>query len=158
MTFPDGSLVKMAHYCNTGDLQETRFDPWVRKIPWRRKWQPTPLFLPRESHRWRSLADYSLWGCREADRTEQLHFFTTSTTWEACDVHNSPLNALGKIYYITLYLYIEREAVKAMIKQWGKTLQQVNLGKGYIQFSFYYFYFCNFSKFKIFPNESFLKL
>ena len=27
-------------------MQETGFDPWVRKIPWRRKWQPTPIFLP----------------------------------------------------------------------------------------------------------------
>ena len=35
--------------------------PWVRKMPWRRKWQPTPLFLPGESHEQRSLVDYSLW-------------------------------------------------------------------------------------------------
>ena len=35
------------------------FDPWVRKIPWRRKWQPTPVFLPGESHGRRSLAGYS---------------------------------------------------------------------------------------------------
>ena len=35
------------------------FDPWVRKIPWRRKWQPTPVFLPGESHGWRSLVGYS---------------------------------------------------------------------------------------------------
>ena len=32
------------------------FNPWVRKIPWRRKWQPTPVFLPGESHGQRSLA------------------------------------------------------------------------------------------------------
>ena len=42
-----------------------RFDPWVRKIPWRRKWQPTPVFLPGESHGQRSLAVYSPWGCKE---------------------------------------------------------------------------------------------
>ena len=36
-----------------------RFHPWVRKIPWRRKWQPTPRFLPGESHGQRSLVDYS---------------------------------------------------------------------------------------------------
>jgi len=35
------------------------FDPWVRKISWRRKWQPTPIFLPGESHGQRSLAGYS---------------------------------------------------------------------------------------------------
>ena len=37
-----------------------RFNPWVRKIPWRRKWQPTPVFMPEESHGQRSLAGYSL--------------------------------------------------------------------------------------------------
>ena len=34
-------------------------DPWVRKIPWRRAWLPIPVFLPRESYGWRSLAGYS---------------------------------------------------------------------------------------------------
>ena len=38
------------------------FDPWVRKILWRRAWQPTPGFLPREFHRQRSLVGYSPWG------------------------------------------------------------------------------------------------
>ena len=37
------------------------FDPWVGKIPWRREWQPTPVFLPEESHGQRSLAGYSPW-------------------------------------------------------------------------------------------------
>ena len=51
------------------------FDPWVRKIPWRRnKWQPTPVLLPGESHRLMSLAGYSPWGRKESDTTEQLHF------------------------------------------------------------------------------------
>ena len=40
------------------------FDPWVGKIPWRRAWQPTPVFLPGESHGQRSLADYSPQGGR----------------------------------------------------------------------------------------------
>ena len=43
----------------------SRFDPWVQKIPWRRKWQPTPVFLPGKFHRQRSLVGYSLWGHRE---------------------------------------------------------------------------------------------
>ena len=50
------------------------FNPWVGKIPWRRKWQPTPVFLPGESHGQRSLADYSPWGRKESDTTEQLYF------------------------------------------------------------------------------------
>ena len=48
------------------------FDPWVRKIPWRKKWQPTPIFLPGKSHRQRSLACCSPWGCKESDTAEQL--------------------------------------------------------------------------------------
>ena len=38
------------------------FSPWVRKIPWRRKWPPTPVFLPGKSHRQRSLVGCSPWG------------------------------------------------------------------------------------------------
>ena len=40
------------------------FDGWVGKIPWRRAWQPTPVFLPGDSHGPRSLVGYSPWGCR----------------------------------------------------------------------------------------------
>ncbi|XDA81174.1 hypothetical protein R6Z07F_011148 [Ovis aries] len=50
------------------------FNPWVGKIPWRRKWQPTPVLLPGKSHGRRSLAGYSPWGCKESGRTERLHF------------------------------------------------------------------------------------
>ena len=45
-----------------------RFDPWVGKILWRREWQPTPVFLPGESHGQRSLAGYSPWDCKESER------------------------------------------------------------------------------------------
>ena len=48
------------------------FDPWVGKIPWRRKWQPTPVFLPGKSHGQRSLVGYRSWGCKELDTTERL--------------------------------------------------------------------------------------
>ena len=49
-----------------------RFNLWVRKIPWRRKWHPPPVFLPGKTHGQRSLVDYSPWGCKELDTTEQL--------------------------------------------------------------------------------------
>ena len=55
-------------------MREMRFDPWVGKIPWRRKWQPTPVLLPGKAHGWRSLAGYSPWGFKEWDTTERLHF------------------------------------------------------------------------------------
>ena len=50
------------------------FDLWVGKIPWRRKWQPTPVLLAGKSHGWRSLVDYNPWGHKESDTNEQLHF------------------------------------------------------------------------------------
>ena len=47
-----------------------RFDLWVRKMPWRNKWQPTPVFLPEKSLGERSLLGYSPWGHKESDKTE----------------------------------------------------------------------------------------
>ena len=59
--------------CNAGDLGS---HAWVRKIPWRRAWQPTPVFLPGESHRQRSLVGYSPWGCKGSDITEATNTCT----------------------------------------------------------------------------------
>ena len=56
--------------CQCRRLKRHRFNPWVRKIPWRRKWQPTPVFWPGESHGQRSLMDDSPWGHKELDTTE----------------------------------------------------------------------------------------
>ena len=47
------------------------FYPWVKKIPWRRERQPTPVFLPGESHGQRNLVGYSPWGRKDLDVTEQ---------------------------------------------------------------------------------------
>ena len=47
--FPGGAVVKES----TCQCRRHGFDPWVGKIIWRRKWQPTPVFLPGESHRWK---------------------------------------------------------------------------------------------------------
>ena len=49
------------------------FDPWVGKIPWRKKWQPAPVFLPGKSHGQRRLAGYSLWCCEESDMFDWLN-------------------------------------------------------------------------------------
>ena len=46
------------------------FHPWIRKFPWRRKWQPTLVFLPGKSHEQKRLAGYSPWGCKVSDMTE----------------------------------------------------------------------------------------
>ena len=52
------------------ETYEMQLDPWVRKIPWRRTWQPTPIFLSGESHGKRGLVDYSPWGHKKLDTTE----------------------------------------------------------------------------------------
>ena len=69
--FPGGSEVKACLEC-----RRPGFDPWVGKIPWRRKWQPTPALLPGESHGGRSLVGSSPWGRKESDTTERLHSLT----------------------------------------------------------------------------------
>ena len=56
-----------------------RFDPWVRKIPWRRKWHPPPVFLPGKSHRQRNLEGYGSWSCKESDTTEHARKHTQQT-------------------------------------------------------------------------------
>ena len=79
MGFPGGTSSKestrQCRRCN-----RCGFDPWVGKIPWRREWQPTPVFFPGESHEQRSLANYSALCRKESDTTEDL----THTTHKAC--------------------------------------------------------------------------
>ena len=65
-------------------IWETWVRSLVRKIPWRRKWQPTPVFLPGESHGWRSLVGYSPWGTKSQTRLSNFTFtFTFTATMES---------------------------------------------------------------------------
>ena len=66
-------LVSKGSACNAGDPS------WVVKILWKRKWQPTPVFLPGESQGQRSLAGYSPWGSQELDMTERLNQYQHQT-------------------------------------------------------------------------------
>ena len=54
------------------ETEKTEFYPWVGKIPWRRAWQPTPVFLFGESYGQRSLEGYSPWGLKESDPADRL--------------------------------------------------------------------------------------
>ena len=54
---------------NLPAMLKTNFNPWVGKIPWRKEFQSTPVFLPGEFHGQRSLAGYSPWGHKEVDMT-----------------------------------------------------------------------------------------
>ena len=56
------------------------FDSWVGKFPWRKKWQPTPVFLPGKSHGQRSPIGYSPGARKQLDTTEPLHFTSQVVT------------------------------------------------------------------------------
>ena len=76
--FPGGSDGKSVCL----QTERPRFNPWVGKVLWRRKWQPTPVLLPGKFHGLRSLVGYYSWGHKESDITEQLHFSTAvSQKW-----------------------------------------------------------------------------
>ena len=80
------------------------FDPWVGKVPWRREWQPTPVFLPRESHGQRSLASYSPWGCKELDTTEQLTLSLTPLSLSCDHFFQLPvINLFNSLILICMY-------------------------------------------------------
>ena len=64
-----GSLV-LSRKEPTCQCRRHRFNPWVGKIPWRRKWHPTPVFLPGEPQGQQSLVGCRLWGHTESDTTE----------------------------------------------------------------------------------------
>ena len=69
MGFPDGAVVKEST-CQCRRCRRRGFDSWVRKIPWRGKWQPTPVFLLGKIHVQRSLVGYHPWVHKELDTTE----------------------------------------------------------------------------------------
>ena len=69
VSFPGGASGKEPT-CQCRRPKRHRFDLWVRKTLWRRKWQPTLVFLPGEPHGQRSLEGHSPWGCKESDTTE----------------------------------------------------------------------------------------
>ena len=62
LSIPDGSVIKVS----TCQCRRLEFDPWVGKILWRRKWKPSPVFLPGESHGQRNLVGYSPWGSQKS--------------------------------------------------------------------------------------------
>ena len=96
--FPGGAAGKKPT-CQQRRLKRRRFNSWVRKIPWNRKWQRAPVFLPEKSHGQRILVDYSPWGHKESDTTEhaRMHEDHKSikcgrqrrTRSVVCDLNNS---------------------------------------------------------------------
>ena len=103
--FPDGSSDKEPTY-QWRRPKRCKCNPWVRKIPWRRAWQPTPVFLPGESHGWRSLAGYSPQDRKELDMAEVT----------ACTNNNLPshphyifsFDLLKLVLFLPQFMYMSR--------------------------------------------------
>ena len=91
-TYPNVVLVVKKLPANAGIIGDTEFSPWAGKIPWRRAWEPTPVFLPGEFHGQRNLAGYSPW-VAESDTTEHTYI---ATTLYRINVYNSFLLLLYK--------------------------------------------------------------
>ena len=107
----------------TYQCRRCRFDPWIRKIPWRRKWQPTPLFLPGKSHGHGSLVGYSPRGRKESNTTEWLNnnigrdcfgYWLLENWW---------------IFYVLMYMSCTDDGLLACILQYSWHILLVNIGK-----------------------------
>ena len=83
------------------------FNPWVGKISWRGKWQPTPVFLPGKSHGLRILVRYSSRGRKESDTTERLHFLSLSgSVWKGKNRSEQLYGAVFKPKQIELFFQV----------------------------------------------------
>ena len=101
--------------CQGRRLKRHGFDPKVGKIPWRRKWQPTSVSLPGESHGQTSLESYSPWDCTESDMTEPLSIHIkressplTHVNWKNIITHNlapfiTRASITGSVLFLELY-------------------------------------------------------
>ena len=85
LDFPGGTSGKEST-CQCMRCQRRRLDLWVGKIPWRKEWQPTPLFLSGKPTGQRSLAGCSPWGHKELDMTEYTHTHTHTQIIDTCNL------------------------------------------------------------------------
>ena len=109
------------------------FDSWVKKFPWRWKWQPTPVFLFADSHGQRSLMGYSPWGHKELDMTEWLvlsegedfpfckHCFVLTE----CSIQN--MEWLGYPHLTTLEEFSQDHGIKPSSLSWYPSLHNLAL-------------------------------
>ena len=135
--FPDCPGKEPACQCRSPE--RCGFNPWIRKIPWRRKWQPTPVFLPRKFHGQRSLAGYDLYmglqrvrhdwarthsdlikknGPRQVSLQTTLEFFTDSLY----TVTNLKFILLMRLFYYELHhdLVLLYNTIMGLENKFGK--------------------------------------
>ena len=106
------ALVVKNQLANAGDPGH-RFNPWVWKIPWSKKWHPPPVFLPGKFHGQRSLASYSPWGHKESDTTEHMNIYGGSGTELRSHMHCIVITIiLGESNYYYAHLIGEERGLE----------------------------------------------
>ena len=96
------------------------FDPWVGKVPWRKKWQPTPVFLPGKFHGQKSLVGYSPWSCKESDTDEQLN--THTCLWSFLAKNEVSFSRAGLCHIVdTCHLYLLKKVENAVLSSTNHT-------------------------------------
>ena len=112
MGFPGGSMVKST-LANAGDAKRREFQPWVGKIPWRRKWQPTPVFWLGKSHGERSQVGYSPRGRKELDMTEPMSTHTScATSWNKQWINI--IKSKGIAFHVPSVIYFQAWGTKSI--------------------------------------------
>ena len=82
-------VLKPLGFPGSSDVKDSRCNPWVLKIPWKREWLPTPIFLPGESYGERSLVGYSPWGHKESETAKQLTLSFSTFSVSFINIFNS---------------------------------------------------------------------
>ena len=107
---------------NAGNTRDCGFNPWIRKIPWRRAWQSTQVFLPGESHGLRSLVGQSPWGRKESDTAE--HAAHMALTRGANSDSSPGLNEkVG--WVLTIYVLTIPQVILTHTKAWESLIWEV---------------------------------
>ena len=89
------------------------FDPWIGKVPWRREWQPTLVFLPGKSHGQRKLVIYRPWGCKRAGHNWVTK--TTTTTYKF--IHKVLVQCY--IFFLKFKLFVKHKGCGQGSSRWN---------------------------------------
>ena len=122
--------------CQCRRCQRHGFYPWIGKIHWSKKWQPTPVFLPGEFHGQKSLADCSPWGLKESDSTEHSRARTVCMVWDGGLQINHRRDDLCKTDHVKLMSHLGFRYAKMLIplipKVVRRDLVQILLSSAYV--------------------------
>ena len=123
--FPGGSMGKESS-CQCSRHRKHRFAPWVRKIPWRKEWQPTPILLPGESHGQRRLAGNSPWGRQSQTQLSMYALCGHGTKTEAKTIGKCPTHFLS-FCFLHCWLLSHGEIIWVILIVWLLKSSRFNL-------------------------------